>query len=71
LNDKGIEMHVAQFTLIPDKGGVFEFAVNGTILFSKKQLGRHAEAGEIRQLLLAHFPALGLTYTPPADDTTT
>lgn len=68
LNDKGIEMHVASFKLIPGKGGVYEFEVNGTLLFSKKQLGRHAEPGEIRQLLLDHFPALGLVYSVPPED---
>lgn len=61
-------MHVASFQLIPSKGGVFEFEVNGVMLFSKKQLGRHAEPGEIRQLLLDHFPTLGLVYTAPPEE---
>lgn len=68
MNDKGIEMHVADFKLIPSKGGVFDFEVNGVTLFSKKQIGRHAEPGEIRQLLLDHFSALGLTYVVPPED---
>lgn len=36
--------------LIPSTGGRYEFEVNGELIFSKKQLGRHAEAGEIEGL---------------------
>jgi selenoprotein W-related protein len=36
--------------LIPGKGGVFEFTVNGNLVYSKKASGRHAEAGELLQL---------------------
>jgi selenoprotein W-related protein len=34
-------------TLIPSGGGVFEVEVDGTTVFSKKALGRHAESGEV------------------------
>jgi selenoprotein W-related protein len=47
--------------LIPSKGGVFEFTVNGELLFSKKQLDRHAEPGEIRDLLLEKLETLRST----------
>ncbi len=52
LGEREIEYFVASWKLIPGKGGVFEFTVNGELLFSKKALKRHAEAGEIRDLLL-------------------
>lgn len=32
------------------KKGVFDVNVNGELIFSKKQLGRHAEPGEILQM---------------------
>lgn len=42
-------------TLIPSDGGKFEFSVDGQLLFSKKELGRHAEPGEIVNLLRQHL----------------
>jgi len=47
------ESRIASWKLIPSKGGVFEFSLNGELLFSKKKLGRHAEIDEVRQLLKA------------------
>jgi selenoprotein W-related protein len=47
------ETQVASWKLIPSTGGVFEVVVNGELLFSKKQLGRHAEIDEVRKLLKA------------------
>ena len=32
---------------MPSSGGVFEVMVDGKLVFSKKALGRHAEAGEV------------------------
>ncbi|GBD08412.1 hypothetical protein HRbin22_00652 [Candidatus Thermoflexus japonica] len=52
---KEFEGQVASWTLIPSSGGVFEVRVNGELVFSKKQLGRHAEAEEIRQALKARL----------------
>jgi len=37
--------------LIPGSGGVFEIAVDGTLIFSKKQLRRFPEPGEIVRLI--------------------
>lgn len=37
--------------LIESSGGVFEVTVDGRLVFSKKALGRHAEAGEIVRLI--------------------
>jgi selT/selW/selH-like putative selenoprotein len=37
----------AQVRLIQSSGGVFEVAVDGRAVFSKKALRRHAEPGEV------------------------
>ncbi len=41
----------ARIKMIPGSGGVFEVAVEGKVVFSKKQTGRHAEPGEVVHLL--------------------
>ena len=51
LGEREIEHYIASWTLVPGSGGVFELTVNGELVFSKKALGRHAEAGEIRAIL--------------------
>jgi selenoprotein W-related protein len=38
-----------EVTLLPSSGGVFDVAVDGTLVFSKKQVRRHAEPGEIAE----------------------
>lgn len=47
------ETDIAQITVVPSGGGVFEVVVNGELVFSKKALGRHAEPGEIVKLVRA------------------
>ncbi len=42
---------VGTLRLIPSSGGVFEVIVNGKKIFSKKELGRHAEPGEVLSAL--------------------
>ncbi len=37
--------------LIPSSGGIFDVTVDGTLIFSKRALGRHAKPGEIVNLL--------------------
>jgi selT/selW/selH-like putative selenoprotein len=37
----------AEIRLIESSGGLFEVAVDGKQVFSKKQLRRHAEPGEV------------------------
>lgn len=59
LSKKEIEEQVKSFKLIPSDGGRFEFVVNGEKLFSKKELGRHAEPGEIIGLLQQHIAEAG------------
>ncbi len=41
---------IEEFVLIMGSKGAFEFKVNGELLFSKNELGRHAEPGEVLQL---------------------
>lgn len=41
---------IDRFTLITGSKGVFDFTVNGQLLYSKKALGRHAEPGELLKL---------------------
>ena len=42
---------MAEWTLIPSGGGVFEVTVNGKLVFSKKALGRHPKDGEVLPLI--------------------
>jgi selenoprotein W-related protein len=48
-------------TLIKSKGGVFEVALDGDLLFSKKAVGRFPTGGEIAELLAARLPVAGGT----------
>ena len=41
---------IKEFTFITGSKGAFEFKVNNEQLYSKKQLGRHAEPGEVLEL---------------------
>ena len=44
---KQFESDIQSLDLHPSDGGRFEVSVNGELVFSKKQVGRHAEAGEV------------------------
>lgn len=55
LGDEDLERRIETFTLVPSDGGKFEFSVNGTLLYSKKATGRHAEEGELQRLLQEHL----------------
>ena len=37
--------------LVGGSGGVFEVVVDGDLVYSKRQLGRHAEPGEVVGLM--------------------
>lgn len=41
---------IESFRFITGSKGVFHFVVDGQTLFSKKEIGRHAEPGEIIKL---------------------
>jgi len=45
------EPEIETLTLIPADGGRFEVQVNGTLVYSKLQTGRHANAGEVASLV--------------------
>ena len=45
------EADIASVRLVPSDDGRFEVSVNGSLVYSKKQLGRHAEAGEVAGLV--------------------
>ena len=38
---------IESLEILPSDGGRFEARVNETLVFSKKELGRHAEPGEV------------------------
>lgn len=51
LSDKELERRIETLALIPSDGGRFEFSVNSKTLFSKLELQRHAEDGELHRIL--------------------
>ncbi|MBM3126312.1 MAG: SelT/SelW/SelH family protein [Chloroflexi bacterium] len=48
---KNFEHVIESVALIPSDGGKFEVSVNGRLVFSKLESHRHAEAGEIVNLI--------------------
>ena len=48
---KHYEHLIETMTLVPSDGGKFEVTVNGELLFSKSQVHRHAEPGEVLGLM--------------------
>ena len=48
---KAFELDVKSITLVPSEGGRFEVTVNDRLLFSKLQTGRHADQGEVLELV--------------------
>jgi selenoprotein W-related protein len=41
------EHYIDDITVIPSRGGVFEVTAGDELVFSKKELGRHAEIDEV------------------------
>lgn len=41
------EHYIEDITVIPSRGGVFEVTVGEDLIFSKKELGRHATIEEV------------------------
>ncbi|HAX69246.1 MAG TPA: hypothetical protein DCY14_06555 [Anaerolineae bacterium] len=48
---KNYEHVIESVALVPSDGGKFEVSVNGDLVYSKLQTKRHAEAGEILNLV--------------------
>ena len=44
---EAFEHDVEAVTLVPSGGGVFEVDVDGTLVYSKKATGRHAEVAAV------------------------
>jgi selenoprotein W-related protein len=49
---KHYEHVIETITLVPSEGGRFEVTVNGQLLYSKLELHRHAEPGEVLGLVM-------------------
>ena len=45
------EPEIETLTLVPSDGGRFEVSMNGKLVYSKLQTGRHAESGEVAGLV--------------------
>jgi len=52
LGERELEAFIRAWKLIPSGGGKFEVTVNGELIYSKLATGRHAEVGEVRELIL-------------------
>lgn len=69
LSEREIEIFVGEWLLVPSTSGKFEVTVNGELIFSKKQLGRHAEVSEIREGILKVLePLKPPGFVMPEDD---
>ena len=53
MQDKAIESQIETIEIIPSAGGRFEVTVNDELVYSKMSTGRHANPGEIHQLVKA------------------
>ncbi|GAB7387620.1 hypothetical protein BSNK01_14570 [Bacillaceae bacterium] len=51
MEDGNFRFDVKEIVLIPSGGGVFEVKVNEKLIFSKKELGRFPEKGEVPKLI--------------------
>jgi selenoprotein W-related protein len=45
------EAEIESLTLVPSDGGRYEFSINGELLYSKLATQRHANPGEITELV--------------------
>ena len=45
------EPEIETLTFVPSDGGRFEVSINGKLVYSKLQTGRHAESGEVARLV--------------------
>jgi selenoprotein W-related protein len=48
---KEFESKITSWELIPSGGGRFEVAVDGKLVYSKLETGRHTDSNELRTLL--------------------
>ncbi len=52
---KEFEPQIESWTLIPSGGGAFEVKVDGALVYSKLQTGRHTDSAELRPLIKARL----------------
>ena len=43
--------NISELKLIPSSGGVLEISLNNELIFSKKELDRYPEKGEVEEIL--------------------
>ncbi len=48
---KRFEPKIESITLLPSDGGRFEVTVNNQLVYSKLSTGRHAQPGEVENLI--------------------
>jgi selenoprotein W-related protein len=48
-----LEPYVSSWELIPSDGGRFEVSVDGELVYSKLETGRHTDSDELRPLIKA------------------
>jgi len=48
---KSFEYQISEITLVPSDGGKFEVSVDGKLVYSKLQTGRHVNPGEAEKLV--------------------
>jgi selenoprotein W-related protein len=53
------EYDLKRFTLIPSDGGAFEVKIDDEMIYSKLGTGRHAEPGEVENLVTQHIKKEG------------
>ncbi len=58
MGDETLEAQIRSIELIPGSQGRFEVTVNEELVFSKKDLGRHAEPGEVYLLIKDRSPGI-------------
>lgn len=46
---------IKELTMVPATGGVFEVEIDGDLIYSKKNNGRHAEPGEVLELFTSGY----------------
>lgn len=54
---KEFEFDIKSISLIPSDGGKYEISVGDQLVYSKLKTGRHAEEGEVLELVRAVAPA--------------
>jgi selenoprotein W-related protein len=56
---KAHERSIERIGLIPSDGGRFEVTVNGELIYSKLETGRHLEEGELADLVADYLSSHG------------